>query len=572
MPPWIIKDPISEETRARFSEIHPTILQLLFNRGINTAEEIQKFLAPDWQRDVHLPELFSQMRAAVERIFLAIERKEMITVHGDYDADGVCGSVVLLSILQELQAVNSIFLPHRERDGYGVSVKTVERLKDHEGAKLLITVDCGMSSIEAIARAKQLGMDVIVCDHHQMRSDLPDAILLHPLVPGETYPNKKLCGTGVAFKLASALVEEARRRGKNIQEGYEKWLLDLVAIATVTDVMPLMGENRALEKFGLLVLNKTRRLGLQKLIEAAGIQGKELDTWSIGFQIGPRINAAGRMDHANAAFELLMCQDEGKAEQMAGGLQATNRERQKVSDRVFEEAKAQIFLEAEKVKDSVCVRFARKADWPVGVVGLVAGKLVSELKAPAFVFASSGEACWIGSGRSACGFNLAEAVGEASHVIVKGGGHPEACGVTIAGEGNFRAFQTILQACATRFFEGKSLHPGLLLDAEIHFSLLNFAFFAELEQLKPFGEGNPKPLFCTRGCVLCSIRQVGKDGVHVKCVLEESGRQIPAIGFRLWNQVEKCAVGDFLDVVYEVEMNEWNGRKEIQLNLKTVSL
>src|SRR3989339_234637 len=275
---WDIAEPVTDSFRKQFAEMHPGLLQLIWNRGLRTQEEVDLFLSPDWSRDVHAPALFSQMSAAVARTFQALERGEVITVHGDYDADGVCGSAVIMVTLRDLcrafgfdESKITSFIPDREKDGYGMSVATMEHLHAHERTGLVMTVDCGISNKPAIERGRELGIDTIVCDHHVMPFALPEsAILIHPLVPGETYPNKSLCGTGLAFKLACGLLEEARRRGAALPEGHEKWLLDLVAIATVTDVMPLLGENRLLETFGLLVLNKTRRVGLRKLIEIAG--------------------------------------------------------------------------------------------------------------------------------------------------------------------------------------------------------------------------------------------------------------------------------------------------------------
>ena len=331
---WTVAESVSEEFKMQFPELDPVVLQLLFNRGVKTQEAIDVFLGPDWSRDTYGPELFSQMRVAVARVFDGLARGEVVTVHGDYDADGVCGSTVLITTLRDLcrafgydESLVTWHIPHREKEGYGVAPETIEKLHQEKNTKLLITVDCGISNKPAIDRGKELGIDTIVCDHHAMPKELPEgAILIHPQVPGETYPNKVLCGTGVAFKLSSGLIQESRIRGAAFLDGHEKWLLDLVAIATVTDVMPLTGENRVLEKYGLLVLNKTRRVGLIKLIEISGGALGALDTFSIGFQIGPRINAAGRMNHAVDALELLIEEDELRATELAMRLNETNNE------------------------------------------------------------------------------------------------------------------------------------------------------------------------------------------------------------------------------------------------------
>ncbi|MCH8049741.1 DHH family phosphoesterase [Patescibacteria group bacterium] len=299
------------------------IEQLLINRGLTKREEQERFLNPDWERDTHDPMQFKQMEDAVDRVFLALESGEPIAIHGDYDADGVCGSALLFSVLEVIchklgfgTSSISVFLPDRERDGYGVAMHTVERLVK-EGVKLLITVDCGIANADQLEHAHELGTDVIICDHHQLAERLPKhAIILHPLAPGEDYPNKFLCGTGVAFKLGSALISHARKRGAALPEGYEKWFLDFVAIAMVTDVMPLLKENRTLEKFGLKVLNKSRRLGIRKIVELSRSDFGSIDTQAVGFQIGPRINAAGRVRSAKIAFNALVAKTEDEAQKL----------------------------------------------------------------------------------------------------------------------------------------------------------------------------------------------------------------------------------------------------------------
>lgn len=578
---WVVAPPIPSLEAVQFPEIHPVILPILWNRGVRTQPEIDVFLGPDWSRDIFSPGEFTQMGAAVERIFRALEAGEMITVHGDYDADGVCGSTVLMSTLREIirqfptfsQASISIFLPHREKDGYGLSVKTVEHLHRNEKTKLIITVDCGISSNEAIARARELGIDVIVCDHHQMPPVLPEgAILLHPLVPGETYPNKKLCGTGVAFKLACALIERARSYQvtgttthphrvtgtPSLGDGYEKWLLDLVAIATVTDVMPLVGENRLLEKFGLVVLNKTKRVGLTALLKAAGLEGKPLDTWSIGFQIGPRINAAGRMNHANAAYNLLMCEDAAEAEQLALALNISNSERQKASEELYQAAKAQLGEVGERR-----ILFAVGDGWSVGLVGLVAGKLSNDYGLPVFVIGKNEAGMYVGSGRSLHGFDVTAAMKNCASTLVRFGGHPQACGMSTDSEAKLQEFRRLMSEQAAAYFAEHDPTPTLPIDAEVQLAAIDWTLVEQMEQLEPFGEGNPKPLLLARGLSVNQIDTVGGDGAHLR--LTAGGKKF--IGFRFGGWMQKLKIGDKIDVVFEVGVNEWNGNREIQLRI-----
>lgn len=562
---WVVADPLPDEARGQYPELHPIIAQILWNRGLRSQAEVDLFLSPDWSRDVLSPFDFKQMPQAIDRIFAALEKRENITVHGDYDADGVCGSTVLMSTLREIirqlpstvHASTSVFLPHREKDGYGLSVKTVEHLHEHEGTKLIITVDCGISNNEAIARAKELGIDVIVCDHHQMPLQLPsEAILLHPLVPGETFANKKLCGTGVAFKLACALITQARTRyGVKLES--EKWLLDLVAIATVTDVMPLVGENRLLEQFGLLVLNKTKRPGLQALLSVAGLEGKPLDTWSIGFQIGPRINAAGRMNHANAAFNLLMCEDPAEAEQLALGLNQSNAERQQASDEVYRQAKAQIGeVGTRKILFAI-------GPWSVGLAGLVAGKLMNDYGLPVFVICEQGDGRFAGSGRSMHGFDVAEAMKQAAEHLERFGGHPQACGMSCQSRERLDSFIGQMSVLAESYFAGRDITPALSIDAELALPTINWWLIEALAALEPFGEGNPRPVFATRELVVSAVDAVGVEAKHLR--LTANGKKF--IGFRFGDWLSKIKVGDKIDLAYEAGVNEWNGNREIQLRI-----
>lgn len=563
---WTVAPSVAPDVQTAFPELHPVILQMLWNRGVRTQAEMDVFLSPDWSRDVHSPFVFQKMTSAVERIFRAVKAGEHITVHGDYDADGVCGSVVLMSVLKQIGSAEtlSVFLPHREKDGYGLSPKTIDHLHENEKTNLIVTVDCGISSNAAITRAHELGIDVIVCDHHQMPEVLPtEAILLHPLVPGETYPNKKLCGTGVAYKLACALIEEAPRHGMTLPTGLEKWLLDLVAIATVTDVMPLIGENRVLEKFGLVVLNKTKRVGLKMLLENAGIAEKELDTWSIGFQIGPRINAAGRMNHANAAYNLLMCEDPGEAAELAKALNQSNVDRQAASEQLYQEAKKQIGVVGERK-----ILFAIGDGWPAGLAGLVAGKLMGDFGLPVFVIGKQEGDRYVGSGRSMHGFDVTAAMKQAKDVLDKFGGHPQACGLSCVGEENVRAFVKIMEREADAYFADRDVTPTLSLDAEISLEVITWEFIAALELLAPYGEANPKPFFVSRGVTVDHAGCVGSEKQHLRLtVRSREGTHRKMIGFRCGSWMQKLHVGDKIDVVYEVGVNEWNGNKEIQLRL-----
>ena len=321
--------------------LHPIVERLLEARGIRTPQERRVFLHPNFETDVHDPFLFSRMRDVVERLWQAMERGQSVVIHGDYDADGICGSAILLTALKTVaQRAGFVsfaehlqtYLPSREGDGYGMSFNAVERFSA-QGVELIITVDCGIANTDEIARAYELGMEVIVVDHHQLPQTLSDkALLIHPLVPGETYPFNKLAAVGVAFKVATALYAVAREHSVDIPQGYEKWLLDLVAIATVTDMVPLVGENRVLERYGLRVLSKTRRPGLKALMRFARLEEGERTTTDVGFRLGPRLNAPGRLGAADSALALLLSATDEEADTHAAQLEALNKERQRLTE------------------------------------------------------------------------------------------------------------------------------------------------------------------------------------------------------------------------------------------------
>ncbi len=544
------------------------IQALLQNRGIDKAD-VAAFLNPDWQKDTHDPQQFKEIKAAVDRIFHALENQQKIVIHGDYDADGVCGSALLYDTLRQIAerlalpfSNVSVYLPDRERDGYGVAMHTVERL-GKEKTNLLLTVDCGIANASEFDRAAELGIDVIICDHHQLGERFPEkALVIHPLAPGENYPNKNLCGTGVAFKLASVLIDKARRRGADFQPGYEKWLLDFVAIATVTDVVPLIGENRALEKFGLIVLNKTRRPGLQKLIELSRVKLGEIGTQEIGFRIGPRINAAGRIGSAEIAFRLLVSQDQREIEQLANELEMLNRERQRISDLAFREAK-QMILEAE----TSLVHVVWSEAWHPGIVGLVAGKLVSEFGVPAFALAKIGDN-FVGSGRSIGGMHLVEAMRSCGDIFVKAGGHPEACGLTIENEIRLQEFHMGVQKFALEFFKGSEPKPMIDIDLKINLAEIDWPLLEKLQQLEPFGQKNKRPTFLVEKVQIMRAEAVGSTSSHLKLVVHAGeGGVWNAIGFGFGEWARQLMIGDLVDLVFELSVNEWQGEREIQLQI-----
>ena len=549
--------------------------QLLEIRGID--EDQQKmFLAPSWEDHQFSHTLFSGMEDAVGRFFDAVDRGQKIAIHGDYDADGVCGSSLLYLVMREIatelksEIDLDVFLPDREKDGYGVAMHTVERMVQ-EGVQLLITVDCGIANIAEFARAKELGLDVIICDHHQLAPTVPEhAIILHPLAPGENYPNKYLCGTGVAFKFACGLLDEARRRGAQFREGYEKWFLDLVAIATVTDVMPLIGENRTLEKYGLLVLKRTKHKGLRALLNL--VRTQDPDTETIGFRIGPRLNAAGRISSARAAFEAIVAEREEDAVIHAQQLETLNRRRQVISDQSYKEAVRMVMERVDNEADAKRHAHIVYADhWNPGVVGLIAGKLVTEFGAPAFAFAKVGDH-YVGSGRSTGGLHLVEAMRSCGDIFIKYGGHPEACGLTLANVDRVQEFAQKIEIFAAGHFDGKILRPELRIDVEWPIDRIDWQTLAVVDQLQPFGQSNPKPIFVARNAEIKQVRRVGASGKHLKMIFENTQPHISCIGFNMGEMAEKALPGRRVDIAYQIGKSEWNGRDQIQVQLLDIDV
>lgn len=560
---WTIK-PRTEE-----SVLH----QLLINRNVAPAT-FENFLAPDWERDTHTPANFQHMPQAVASVFAALEAGQKIVIHGDYDADGVCGSTVLYTTLRDICAAlkfaftAEVFLPDREKDGYGVAMHTVERL-GAEAVKLLITVDCGIANGLELNRAHELGVAVVVCDHHQLGEYYPNhAIVLHPLAPGEAYPNKTLCGTGVAFKLATALLDEARARQAQFPVGYEKWLLDLVAIATVTDVMPLLGENRALEHFGLKVLQRTRRPGLKAILQTSGTEMSTLDTGAIGFRIGPRLNAAGRLASAKLAFDTLAAQTEEQAATAAQELERLNRERQQVFTAMYAEAK----LLAQDIKDESTVLVVAGETWLPGIVGLIAGRLVSEFGLPAFAFAKVGEH-YVGSGRSLGGLHLVQAMEACGDMFVKRGGHPQACGLTLATRQHVDDFRHKINSFAAKHFGEAGVQDILAIDAELPLSEVTWDLHREIMQCAPFGEGNRQPIFAATNVRVIGADTMGATKAHLRLsVVPPEGGMHQLVGFGFGHLVKSLPPGSPIDVAFEIDINEWNGSKKLQLRLVDVQL
>jgi len=565
---WRKSPPPAPEALKLFPELDPLIVQMLWNRGLRTQEAVDEFLLPDYGQDLHDPFLLRDMERACARVWRALERGERLIVFGDYDADGVTGSTVLLSTLRALarrlgkdESSIGSYIPHREKEGYGLRSAAVEAMAK-DGARLLITVDCGIGSAAEIALAKKLGIDTIVVDHHHVPETLPEAVILHPSAPGEPYPFKFLAAAGVAFKFASGLIAYAARQGVELEIGFQKWLLDLVAIATVTDFVPLVGENRTLEKYGLIVLNKTRRPGLRRLIEVAGLIPGRIDTVSVGFHIGPRLNAASRMDHGELALDTLMAEDPAQASELAERLNQLNADRQKLTENIFQTARSAVQERADRR-----IHIVAGDGWPAGVVGLIAGKLVSDSGLPVFVFGKEGDR-YVGSGRSIVGFDLIECLERGKEFLARYGGHSQACGLTIEGEDNYAGFCRAAESHAEQALAGRDLRPVLEVDGVLRLEQVNWELIDWLAKFEPFGEGNQRPRFILKDLLVTSLHPVGKTGRHLRIgVRGDSAKEMKMIGFNLAERSAELRPGSRIDAVVELGVNVWNGNKSIQLKV-----
>lgn len=537
-------------------------LQFFWNRGIRSAEAAEEFLNPDFLK-MHDPFLFPDMKKACDRIAEAREKKETIFIFADYDADGVPGAVILHTAFKVLGITPRIYIPHREKEGYGLNKAAIDYMKA-EGASLFITCDLGISNNEEIVYAKNLGLQSIITDHHTLPPELAgDACaIIHPKVGG--YPYKELSGGGVAYKLAQALLRTIGSSAPYSGEAAEKWLLDLAAITTVADMMPLTGENRILTFYGLKVLNKTRRLGLRKLIETAGLELGKLDAHNIGFQIAPRINAAGRMDHANAAFELLICEDEREATRLAENLNRTNQERQRQTEIIVNEAKFQIVQEG---KESDFCLFAWKPGWPLGLLGLAAGKISDTFKRPVILMTEV-EGKIKGSARSVEGWSVIAALQKLSELFSHYGGHPAAAGMTLKDKDNLKVFEEKIRELAKMELRDKELESGIKIDAELRIDEVSLKLCEEIGKFEPFGEGNEEPLFLSRNLEVRDVGIVGNGTKHLRLMVSgDSGVQYKMMGFCMAHWCEVLKFGDKINAVYELGVNEWNGRREPQLKI-----
>ena len=547
---------------ARFPDLPPLIVQILYNRGFTDPDEVSNFLQHRWADDD--PFQLKGMAATIERLDWAIRKQEAIAIYGDYDADGVTSTALMMQLLRRLGAKVEAYIPDRFDEGYGLNHDALSELAAR-GIKLVVTVDCGIRSVSEVAHANSLGMDLIITDHHTVGEEIPPALAtINPKQQGCIYVFKELAGVGLAYKVAQALlqadspvVRRARDDGFAAAE-----FLDLVAIGTVADLAPLYGENRKLVAQGLQRLNtQPLRPGLAALNHKVGLK-KAITTGTIGFTIGPRLNAAGRLDHALAAYKLLIAPDELEAIHLAEQLDLQNRERQILTLNTVEMAR-QVVLADEARQPLYLISHP---DFNPGVVGLAASRLTDEFYRPTLV-AERGSEKTKGSARSIREFHITEALDQCADLLIRYGGHAAAAGFTVKNE-NLPALEERLLHIAMTSLEVTALRPTLSIDGEVNLRGVRPDLVETISALQPFGYGNTTPSFMTRDLRVKYLKAVGQDQQHLRLILHDGRQDWSAIAFRQGDWVSRLSSGQTVDAVYQLEFNEWNGERRLQLNIK----
>ena len=528
--------------------------KLLRNRGVSDPED---FLNPDFEKGLHDPYLLKDMEKAVSRLEHAIENNQKILIVGDYDVDGISATALLLDYLLKVAKTDvSYRLPSRLDEGYGLNMGMVEEAKK-AGVSLLITVDNGISSFVEIKELQAAGIDVIVTDHHALPEQLPPAYAIIHSLYSKQYPFKELSGVAVAYKLLQALVKKSLEEKE--AEAYLKWALDLVALGTVADCVPLKGENRVLTKFGLKVLEQTKRAGLKALFDLSRYREDTCSTETIAFYLAPRLNAAGRLESANLSVELLLTDDPKQASEIAKKLENLNKERQELTEKLISLAERGLRGLDKKIIVSKHPKFH------AGVVGLVAGRLAEKYNLPAVVL-EEGKELLTASCRSPEGFNIVEAISRHADLLDRFGGHAQAAGFTVLPK-NFKELQKSLEEFAVEILAEKDLRAQIRIDSELGEEELNFELVKSLNALEPFGMGNEQPIFLIRDLNILRIQSVGLKGKHLKLSVSKNGKNLSVIGFKLGDKKAHLSPGMQVDLVGHLEINQWNGESSLQIKL-----
>lgn len=551
------------ERLAQLSGLPRPIARLLVIRGITTPSDAYTFFNPSLEH-LHDPFLLPDLDIAVDRLTRAIRAGEPICVHGDYDVDGVTGTALLVRTLRALKADVRYRIPNRKRDGYGIKPQAVIE-SAQSGSRLIVTCDCGITAYDAAETARQVGIDVIITDHHQPGAYLPDAVaVVNPKRSDARYPFPELAGVGVAFKLAQGLVRKLELN----EESFVSRFTDLVALGTVSDVVPLLGENRSIVKHGLEVLPETRKVGLRTMIRCVGLEGKPLTAHYLAYILGPRINAAGRMDDATSALRLLLTREEEEAERLIKEIETHNNRRRAEQDKVFDEA---VNLARQKVEAGMLVLVLSGTGWNRGVIGIVAGRICELFNRPTILI-SRDERHNIGSGsaRSIPEFNLMDGLQRCEECLIKFGGHALAAGLSIE-LSKLDLFEEMINAVAAETLAVAELAPCLEIEAEVSPQEITSELARTVKSMEPFGNANPEPLFVTNSLKVVEVRRVG-DGSHLKLKVWTDGctSAIDCIGFGFGDWASELDVGDLVDLCYSIRIDEYQSSESVQLLVKDI--
>ena len=543
-----------EELKKSYN-LNDLIATILVNRNITKKEDVEKFLNPT-RNDFYNPFLMTDMEKAVDRILIAIKNKEKVTIYGDYDVDGITSITVLKSFLKDVGLEVDTYIPNRIDEGYGLNKKAIEKIKEN-GCQLMITVDCGISGIEEVEYANSLGIETIVTDHHEVGDVLPNALaVVDNKRKDSTYPFRELAGVGVAFKLIKAIGIKLELK----EEEYLKYL-DIVAVGTISDIVPLVDENRVITKLGLKLIRQTKNIGLKSIINSSGYS--KIDSNTISFGVAPRINACGRMGKAEEALKLLLSKNLNEAQELTRKLNDHNRERQDIEKRIFEDAIKQI--EEKSLANNRTIVVAGQ-NWHHGVIGIVSSKITDMYFKPSILLCLE-DGIGKGSGRSVPGFDLHEALTKCLDTIDKFGGHAMAVGITVK-EDKIPEFKEEFEKIAIDSHI-EEIMPIINIDAKVNLSNINREMVESLKQLEPFGEGNKMPIFVFKNLRIDSIRALS-EGKHLKMTLKDNNTIISSIGFNIGKMAEDYKIGDRIDVVGVLEINSFNGVDNLQINIKDI--
>jgi len=539
--------------------VSPLIGQLLLHRGLVDPEAARRFLLPNLSY-LHPPSLLPNIDVGLARLAAALRDGERLLIFGDYDADGVTAVSLLVRLLKPLARGDILYyVPKRLEEGYGLSLGAIQRAA-HQGVKLILTVDCGIGAVNEVAAARALGLDVIVTDHHEPGTEIPEAAaVIDPKLPGSRYPFPELAGVGVAFKLAQALVE------RGLLDEQELWRhLDLVALGTIADVVPLLDENRVLAYFGLARLNRTELPGLRALLEVLHLQERVVTAGHVGFALAPRLNASGRLGDASAGVRLLLTDDLERGREIARALERENQERQRIEAQVLNEALDQVKSQVDLDRERALVLAAQ--GWHPGVIGIVASRLVEIYHRPTVLIALEGEE-GRGSGRSIAGFNLYQGLAQCASSLERFGGHEAAAGLTVRRD-RLDEFTRVFSAVARAEIAATALDPTLRVVAEIGLAQTDLSLAKEIARLAPYGQGNPTPVLTCRGVKVADCRGVGENSKHLKVRVAQGGTVREGIGFNLGAALPEVAAAGLVDLAFTVEENTFNGATDVQLCLR----